>query len=277
LKLCDRYSGGRIAKIIRPSLSTFQTQIPLVLSWADLRYERANEILAQIDPQYAFWSSIVPMRPDRTRWTLELINITLQFCVYVEMRFKHALGCWRPIDLNPQIQPMITTPGHGSFPSGHATQAYAVAHVLASLLNLDPTYGPKGGTSSRNQQLFTQLQRQAGRIATNRVVAGVHFPIDSMAGRMLGVALGEYIVARSGALDRNGQPRKFAYRRLRTLIDQRASMDFNPFSDSQNLDNQAVDAIGIYYSNPGQRKKTKTSTLLEKIWDKSSDEWTGRF
>jgi membrane-associated phospholipid phosphatase len=277
LKLRDRLGGGRIAKIIRPSLSTFQSQIPLVLSWADLRYERANEILAQIDPQYAFWSSIVPMRPDRTRWTLELINITLQFCVYVEMRFKHALGCWRPIDFNPQIQPMITTPGHGSFPSGHATQAYAVAHVLASLLKLDPAYGPKGGTSSRNQQLFTQLHRQAGRIATNRVVAGVHFPIDSMAGRMLGVALGEYIVARSGALAPNGHPRKLTYRRLRTLIDQKASLDFNPFSDSQNLDNAVIDSIGIYHANRTNGSATKISALLETIWTKSSDEWTGRF
>ena len=42
-------------------------------------------------------------------------------------------------EYNAQIQPMITTPGHGSFPMGHATQAYAVAHVLKKLLKLDPT------------------------------------------------------------------------------------------------------------------------------------------
>ena len=33
---------------------------------------------------------------------------------------------------------MITTPGHGTFPMGHATQTYAVAYVLKALLKLDP-------------------------------------------------------------------------------------------------------------------------------------------
>ena len=114
----------------------------MVLSWAELRNERATEIMAQIDPQYAFWSSIVYMHPERTKRTFELINILLQFCVYVEMRFKHALACWRPVEYNAQVQPMITTPGHGTFPSGHATQAHAVAHVLKALLNLDATRRP---------------------------------------------------------------------------------------------------------------------------------------
>ena len=119
-----------IAEIGRPSAATFRAQIPLVLSWAELRQERATEIMAQIDPPYAFWSSIVYMRPDLTKSTFELINILLQFCVFVEMRFKHAFACWRPVEYNAQVQPMITTPGHGAFPSGHATQVYAVAHLL---------------------------------------------------------------------------------------------------------------------------------------------------
>ena len=46
--------------------------------------------------------------------------------------------CYRPVEYNAEVQPMITTPGHGSFPMGHATQAYAVAHVLKLLLSLHP-------------------------------------------------------------------------------------------------------------------------------------------
>ena len=159
----------------------------MVLSWAELRNERATEILAQIDPQYAFWSSIVYMHPDRTKRTFELINMLLQFCVYVEMRFKHALACWRPVEYNAQVQPMITTPGHGTFPSGHATQVHAVA------LRAEIAAEAQSGEPRDTAKMIEQLDRQAARIATNRVVAGVHFPVDSMAGRMLGVALGRVL------------------------------------------------------------------------------------
>ena len=38
----------------------------------------------------------------------------------------------------------------------------------------------------------TQLIRLASRVAVNRTVAGVHFPVDSAAGCFLGLTLGEY-------------------------------------------------------------------------------------
>ncbi|MEL6566472.1 MAG: hypothetical protein AAFQ59_18665, partial [Pseudomonadota bacterium] len=38
----------------------------------------------------------------------------------------------------------------------------------------------------------TMLMRQAARIATNRTVAGVHFPVDSVAGQQLGLTLAEH-------------------------------------------------------------------------------------
>ena len=45
---------------------------------------------------------------------------------------------------------------------------------------------------------YTQLDLQARRFSVNRVVAGVHFPIDAPAGQMLGTSLGEYFLARCG-------------------------------------------------------------------------------
>jgi hypothetical protein len=259
-------SSSLIAEIQRPAQTTFEQQIPLVLSWAELRNERATEILAQIDPQYAFWSSIIYLHPDRTRRTFELINMVLQFCVYVEMRFKHALGCYRPVEYNAQVQPMITTPGHGTFPMGHGANTYAVCYVLRQLLQLDAW--------PRLRRVIGQLDRVSARITTNRVIAGVHFPVDSMAGRMLGVALGEYFVGRC-----TGNP-TFMNRTFVAVggIDSYPTTDFNPFNTgpststipSQNL------SLGPLYSESAGATVTQ-SPLMYYLWAKAQAEWTGQF
>jgi membrane-associated phospholipid phosphatase len=263
-----------IATIGRPTRETFCKQLPLVLSWAELREERATEIMAQIDPTYAFWSSVLYLHPTRTRWTFELINVVLQFCVYVEMRFKHALGCWRPVEYNAQVQPMITTPGHGAFPSGHCTQSFAVAYVLGQLLKLDKNFGlPPGGGGAK---VRAQLDLQAARIATNRVVAGVHFPADSMAGRMLGTALGEFFVARAGAAP------SFKERKFRSAyLNLNPGLDFNPYDAQQHLDTgtadklyQLVDTHNVPAAGslPGS-----PAPVLQKMWAKATEEWQGHF
>jgi hypothetical protein len=263
-------SASLIAEIRRPQTATFENQIPMVLSWAELRYERANEILAQIDPQYAFWSSVVYMHPDRTKRTFELINILLQFCVYAEMRFKQAMGCWRPVEYNAEVQPMITTPGHGTFPMGHGTNAYAVAYVLKRLLVLDPN---PLVSPAKYQTVIDQLERQAARITTNRVVSGVHFPVDSMAGRMLGVALGEYFVGRCvGAT----VPQNFMNRTFNAAqVDANSTTDFNPFDANQDLD--APPAANKIYSSLTGAATVQYSHLMEYIWNKARNEWAQKF
>jgi hypothetical protein len=158
---------------------------------------------------------------------------------------------------------MITTPGHGTFPMGHATQTYAVGHVLKELLNLDPGY----------PTVIEQLDRQAARIATNRVIAGVHFPVDSMAGRMLGVALGEYFVGRCTG---NTAPQKFMNRKfIAGDIDTNPTTDFNPFNAHQNLDQPASTAeFYSYYPDPSS---IPYSPLMEYVWNMAKAEWAAKF
>jgi hypothetical protein len=179
-----------LVTLIRPDENKFREQLAKVRDYADLRADRVNEVLAQIGPLARFLGSIAFLRPERSQYTLELLHAAHRFIYYVEQRFKHALACRRPQEHSPQVQPMIVTPGHGSLPSGHATEAFGYAHVLWRLLEASDNAIYKSGMWRE------QLLRQAARIAINRTVAGVHFPVDSAAGAVLGLSLAEYFVAR---------------------------------------------------------------------------------
>lgn len=174
----------------RPTREIFAAQLTLVANYADLRQDRMAEILAQLGTPTEFLRAIAYIEPARTPFTIELLATVLWLANFVEMRLKYALGCKRPIEFSPQIQPMIWTPSHGSLPSGHATEAFTMARVLWALLRAH-------GVKPYSQGVWGEiLMRQAARIAINRTVAGVHFPVDSAAGAVLGLTLGKYFVDR---------------------------------------------------------------------------------
>jgi membrane-associated phospholipid phosphatase len=193
-----------LVTMVRPPEATLRLQLALVNGYADLRADRAREIAAQKAPQYAFWGSVLPLYPARHRRTYELIRLALRLAKSAEMNFKNALVVRRPHEYSPQIQPMIQTPIHGSLPSGHSTEAFIVARVLLELaiagaVKSSGTTGTAPPSNAARQQLRGLLMRQAARIAVNRTVAGVHFPADSMAGQLLGLALGDYFIQRCTA------------------------------------------------------------------------------
>jgi hypothetical protein len=176
--------GGRrtLVALTRPDYDQFRRELDAVHAASAERAERATEILAQVVPPQAWWASIVNLRPGRHRHTMEFVDAVLNLVVIFVYRLKHHAGCPRPVEYSPQIQPLIPTPGHDSWPSGHATEAFAAARVLATLAGLPDT---------GRQSLF----RHAARIARNREVAGVHFPVDSLAGCILGDTLARFVIA----------------------------------------------------------------------------------
>ncbi len=177
------HSRGELVALTRPGTAFFQGQIDLVMSWAELREERMAEILAQIDNQTAFIAAVTGLNLQRHPRTFEWLQAALSLVIAVEVRFKHALGCARPVIYSPQVQPMITTPGHGAYPMGHAAQAFMLAIVLQKLFKW-------GANDARSVQLL----RQATRISVNRVVAGVHFPVDAHAGEALGRSMAAFFL-----------------------------------------------------------------------------------
>lgn len=73
------------------------------------------------------------------------------------------------------VQPLVALPGHPAYPGGHAAQAHAAAELLGRLftgVNDDPP-------------LRQALKDAAAEVALNRIFAGIHYPSDSEAGRLL--------------------------------------------------------------------------------------------
>ncbi|HVZ64505.1 MAG TPA: phosphatase PAP2 family protein [Lacunisphaera sp.] len=79
----------------------------------------------------------------------------------------------RPPLLDARIRPCIELPVSGSYPSGHATQAYLWSGLLSEIF---PEKRPA-------------LNERAQLVAWSRIVAGVHYPTDIAAGRILGERL----------------------------------------------------------------------------------------
>ncbi len=186
-----------LVELVRPSADyLLKNQLFHVFNYADLRRDRAPEILSQIKGIELFFGALTPFHPERHHFTLELLEAFYRALVSAEMRIKHALAVPRPVEFSPQIMPMIQTPGHGSFPAGHASESFMVATVISALM---------GEAQSRYAGWDDKLARLAARISVNRVIAGMHFPIDLAAGLVLGLAAGHYFVALakgSGKLNR---------------------------------------------------------------------------
>jgi membrane-associated phospholipid phosphatase len=184
-------NGAEICAITRPLPQVFRQQLALVRAYADLRGDRIPEIIIQDADILSFFGALAHLNPSRRKHTLELLELVQSIAVVVEMQVKHLCRAARPVDWSDRVQPVIQTPDHSAFPSGHATEAFALATVLHQLR---AGQGPEQATAQRPLPLEYTL---AHRIAANRVVAGLHFPVDSAAGALLGCAIGAAIVALS--------------------------------------------------------------------------------
>ncbi len=100
----------------------------------------------------------------------EVLHDTLVVCWRAKYQYRVARPVqWLPAQL-PGWWPTIETPPHPSYPSGHAAISAAAAAVIGAAVTLETA----------------RLRRLALDAAHSRVVGGIHWPIDAMAGLALG-------------------------------------------------------------------------------------------
>jgi membrane-associated phospholipid phosphatase len=101
-----------------------------------------------------------------------------------------AIACWdakytywaiRPVQLDPEVKPVVPTPNHPSYPSAHACLSISIAKMMGYLF-------------PRDAGMFVALGNEA---AESRIWAGIHYRSDIDAGRSLAVAVADKVIARA--------------------------------------------------------------------------------
>jgi undecaprenyl-diphosphatase len=93
----------------------------------------------------------------------------------------------------PHLDPLVTVPHTHSFPSGHAATSFACATVL--------------GAAVPSVRVRVALFVLAALVAWSRVYVGVHYPLDVLAGALLGVVLGLAVLRALRPLAAGRRPR----------------------------------------------------------------------
>lgn len=259
----DAATYAPVLEVIRPTKDDFVRQLKFLRDYADLRDDRLPEILVQLDDMLSFYGSLGFLSGNRTRWTLLLLRAVDAVTTVMEMRFKHHFSVPRPIELAPEVQPIIQTPSHSAYPSGHATEAFAMATMFDALM--DPNEQAQGVAHAMDARPLPF--RMAARIAANRTVAGVHFPVDSAHGALLGIAVAEVVlshcrgtgsvsgrkVSGSGWTGPGDAPLDFTLPTLREALDHRHGV-------SELSPNVVIERAG-------------TESILRRLWEEARAEW----
>lgn len=96
---------------------------------------------------------------------------------------KQQYGRLRPYQVDPAITAVVPKPGaNASYPSGHASTAYAAGLVLAALV----------------PERATEFRALADQVAWSRVYGGVHFPTDVVTGAREGARIAADVLRRAG-------------------------------------------------------------------------------
>jgi hypothetical protein len=178
----------------------------------EYRQEVLGEALAQANDVVGYWSGLLMFSRYSHPWTFRLARIAIVVGEFVVMKLKRDYQRARPSQLSPALMPPIPVPGHASYPSGHATQAYLLSALMAQVmpsnvntpLGVNPaapastplqTVPPPPPTAPQPAARGSMLDRLAERAARNREVLGLHYRSDSEAGRSVAQQILPFLLA----------------------------------------------------------------------------------
>ncbi|HEX6066971.1 MAG TPA: phosphatase PAP2 family protein [Longimicrobiales bacterium] len=146
------------------------TEIELLLrqDW-DQRPGMEGEILDQISRAPAYFAQLLMLNTTAHPNTIKVLEMAVQVGTMVAVFFKLKFNRARPQQLYRRLLPMIPSPWHPSFPSGHTLESHMIALALSRVV----------------PEATRELLDLADRIGHNREIAGVHYRSDTVAGRQI--------------------------------------------------------------------------------------------
>src|SRR5262245_38939603 len=169
------------------------------------------------DPSPGHWNQIAASVSEAEHLTLSenarlfaLMNIAGADAYIATWDVKYVHNYWRPVtairaadtDGNPDTAadptwtPLLVTPAHPSYTSGHSAYGAAVAAALAGFFRTDDI-----GFTSTTPDLpgvtrsFLSFSAAANENALSRLLGGIHWRFDNEVGLDVGDAVGRYVVA----------------------------------------------------------------------------------
>jgi membrane-associated phospholipid phosphatase len=117
---------------------------------------------------------------------------------------KYTYWFWRPVTVirlggdgsppRPDWSPLLETPNHPSYVSGHSAFSGAAASVLTAAFG-DRPFTFVSDSMPGVTRSFTSFQQAAEEAAASRVYGGIHFPFDNAAGLATGRMVGAWTLS----------------------------------------------------------------------------------
>jgi membrane-associated phospholipid phosphatase len=149
-----------------------------------------------------------------------LLNVSLADAAIAVYNAKNAYERWRPVTAiqnadidgndatiaDPSWMPLLTTPCHQEYPSGHSGLSTAATTVLAAFFGDDTTFTVNSdAVISGGTRTYSSFSEAIDEIALARVAAGIHFRFACETSQQMAEGVADYATGHE-MLVRHGKP-----------------------------------------------------------------------